>query len=203
MISHHPSDPTLASYASGILPAALALVTATHAAGCPLCQRTLATLEATGGALLEELSPVAMSDGAFDRLFDRTDAPLPAPLPILNPGLPAPLNRVPFGRWWPIGLGLRYRPLRIEGAAWGGLVLAQPGRSLPRHGHTGLELTAILSGRFVDDSGEFAAGDLCEPEADHDRPQLAVGTEPCLCIIASEGMQLRGILGFGQRLIGL
>jgi hypothetical protein len=28
------------------------------------------------------------------------------------------------------------------------------------------------------------------------------GTEPCLCIIASEGMRLRGLLGLAQRMMG-
>jgi hypothetical protein len=29
-----------------------------------------------------------------------------------------------------------------------------------------------------------------------------IGAEPCLCVIASEGMRLRGLLGWAQRLIG-
>jgi putative transcriptional regulator len=130
------------------------------------------------------------------------DEPPRAAPPVLNPELPAPLNRVALGRWWPVGIGISYRPLRSAGAAWGGLILAKPGRSLLRHGHAGLELTCILSGSFADGSGEYLAGDLSEPMADHDQPPLVTGTEPCLCIIASEGMRLRGLLGLAQRMIG-
>jgi putative transcriptional regulator len=202
LISHHPSETTIAAYATGTLPQGLAIVAATHIAQCQACQQSLATLEATGGALLDELSPVPLTGDALDCLLDRADEPGPAAAPILNPGLPVPLDRVVLGRWWPIGAGIRYRPLRIGGAARGGLVLAQPGVSLPRHGHEGLELTCILSGSFADGSGAYVAGDLSEPVTDHDQPPLVTGTEPCLCTIASEGLRLRGLLGLVQRMIG-
>lgn len=202
MIFHHPSEATLAAYAAGTLPEALALVAATHLGHCPVCRATLSTLEATGGALLEDLPPVSLSIDALDRLMGRLDRPAPPPPPVLNPDLPAPLNRVALGRWWAIGAGVRYRPLQSNGAAWGGLVLAKPGRSLPRHGHAGRELTCVLSGAFADQDGTFAAGDLSEPAADHDQPPMVIGAQACLCVIASEGMRLRGLLGFAQRMIG-
>jgi putative transcriptional regulator len=202
MIRHHPSEPTLAAYAAGTLPNALAIVTATHLALCPECRRTLQTLEATGGAMLDELAPIPLNTDALDRLLARTDEPPPPPPPVLNPDLPAPLNRVSLGRWWPVGFGVRYRPLLDTRAAWGGLILAGPGRSLPRHGHKGLELTCILAGSFADGTGEFHVGDLSEPTEDHDDPPLVIGTQPCLCIIASQGMRLRGLLGLVQRMIG-
>jgi putative transcriptional regulator len=202
VITHHPSEATLGAYATGTLPQALALVAATHLGGCKICQDSLAVLEATGGVLLEDLSPAAMPIDALHHLFGRLDEPVADPLPVLNPDLPAPLNRVAFGRWWTVGIGIRYRPLRASDAAWGGLVLAKPGRSLPRHGHKGLELTSILSGSFTDDNGVYGAGDLADPDADHDRPPVVVGPEPCLCVIASEGMRLRGLLGWAQRMTG-
>ncbi len=202
MISHHPGDVTLADYATGILPEALALVTATHIGCCQVCRESLSMLEATGGLLLEALPPVALSAGALDRLLLRTDEP-PQPRPaVLNPDLPAPLDRVALGRWWPIGIGVRYRPLLIAGSAWGGLLRAQPGRPLPRHAHTGLELTCVLSGAFADGSGQYGVGDLCEPVTDHDRPPVVIGPDPCLCVIASEGIRLHGVLGWAQRVIG-
>lgn len=237
MISHHPTATTLLSYATGALPEVLGLVLATHLAQCASCRRSVATLEAVGGALLDALPPVALAPGAtaadaLDRLLARLDPPAradqgrvldPAPpagppwtagrpwlgdgvgpgvTPVLHPALPAPLNRIPMGRWWPIGFGVWWRPLRVAGAAWGGLILAQPGRSLPRHGHAGLELTCLLSGTFADTGSIYGPGDLAEPEADHDHPPVVTGTAPCLCVLASEGMRLHGALGLAQRLIG-
>ena len=202
MIAHHPTEQTLLGYTTGALPEALAIVTATHIGHCRVCQNAVAILEATGGYLLDELDAVPLSGDALDRLLAMADDAAPAAPPILHPELPAPLNRVDLGAWWPVGFGVRYRPLRTSGTAWGGLILAQPGRSLPRHGHAGLELTCILSGSFVDGGGLYEAGDLSEPAADHDEPPRVTGNQPCLCIIASEGMRLRGLLGVGQRLIG-
>jgi putative transcriptional regulator len=203
LITHHPTDATLLEYAAGTLPEALAVVAAVHIAQCTVCRQVLATLEATGGTLLEDVPPVPLEPSAFDRLLARLDQPPRAPPPIVNPHLPEPLNRIHFGRWWPIGIGIWYRPMQAAGAAWGGLILGQPGRALPRHSHSGLEMTSILSGAFADGEGEYYAGDLSEPENHHDQPPRVIGTEPCLCILASEGMQLRGLLGLGQRLIGL
>lgn len=199
---HHPSEATIAAYAAGTLPEALALVLATHLGQCAVCRRSLATLEATGGALLAEIPPVPLAAGALDKLLLRTDEVAPPPPPVLHPDLPAPLNRTKLGRWWPIGIGVRYRPLQTAGAAWGGLVLAQPGRSVPRHGHAGVELTCIVSGALADESGEYGAGDLAEPTTDHDHLPFVIGADPCLCIIASEGMHLRGLLGWAQRMFG-
>jgi putative transcriptional regulator len=202
LIRHHPSEATLVAYAAGTLPEALAIVVATHIGGCMACRRFSAVLEATGGALLDALPPVPLADDALDRLLSRIDELAPAPPPILNPGLPAPLDRVTLSRWWPIGRGMRWRALRASGTAWGGLILVQPGRALPRHGHAGLELTCVLSGSFADGAGRYEAGDLAESEADHDEPPVVIGARPCLCIIALEGLRLRGLLGLAQRVIG-
>jgi putative transcriptional regulator len=202
MSSHHASEATLAAYAAGTLPEAIAIVAAVHLAQCVTCRRSLSVLETTGGILLDELPPVPLQPGAFDRLDPRLDAAMPDPPDVLNADLPAPLNRVPFGRWWPLAFGARYRPMRVGGVAWGGLIFAQPGRSMPPHDHVGLELTCILSGSLADGHGTYVAGDLSEPITDHHQPPVAVGTEPCICIIASEGVRLRGLLGRAQRMMG-
>jgi putative transcriptional regulator len=209
MITHHPSGTSLLGFAAGTLPEALATVLATHAGQCANCRRALATIEAVGGALLNELPPVPLAaeiadPAALDRLLDRGQQPNEAAdPPVLHAALPPPLDRMPMGRWWPIGSGLRWRPLRVGGAAWGGLILAQPGRTLPRHGHVGLELTCVLSGAFADAGRAYSVGDLAEPEGDHDLPPVVIGGEPCLCVIASEGLRLRGLLGVAQRIVGL
>ena len=100
------------------LPEALALIVATHLGRCVACREGLQTLEATGGALLADLAPVPLSVDALDRLLTRLDDPQPLPVPVLNPELPMPLNRVAFRRWWPVARGIRYRPFRASGSAW-------------------------------------------------------------------------------------
>ncbi len=204
MIRHHPSETSLLAYAAGSLPEALGLVLATHLTQCGACRTALADMEALGGALLDDIppAPVSLDPYVLDQVLARAGQPAPPPPPVLHPELAAPLNRVAMGRWWPIGRGVRWRPLQVAGAAWGGLIQAKPGRTLPSHGHDGLELTCLLSGAFRDGGQDYHAGDLAEPDGDHDHPPVAIGTDPCLCVIASEGMRLRGLLGLAQRLIG-
>jgi putative transcriptional regulator len=204
MIRHHPTEATLLAYAAGTLPEALGLVLATHLTHCPDCRDAVRTAEAAGGALLDSLppAPMAVDAGVVDQVLARADLPGPLPPPVLNPDLAPPLNRVQLGRWWPISGGVRWRPLHVGGRAWGGLLLAQPGRRLPSHGHEGLELTCLLAGAFADGGEEYGAGDIAEPEADHDTPPVAIGGEPCVCIVASEGLRFRGLLGVAQRLGG-
>jgi putative transcriptional regulator len=202
-IRHHPNEPSLLAYAAGTLPEALGLVVATHLAGCAACQTTVALAEAVGGALLESLPPEPMTvdAAAADKVLDSTRTPLPGVLPLLSPDLPPPLNRVGFGRWWRVGRGLRWRPMRASGTAWGGLLLVQPGSSLPGHGHVGRELTCVLAGAFSDRGDVYRAGDVADPDSDH-APLVAVGADPCLCVIASDGIRLHGILGILQRIGG-
>ncbi len=204
MSDHHPSDTTLALYAAGTLPEGLAMVVATHLTFCPDCRRIGRTFEATGGAILSDLAPVAMAEDALTRVLARTAEPAPAPAsPALrNVGLPAPLDRCDFGRWWPVAPGLRWRPMRVSGRAWAGLLAVAPGRSMPRHGHDGLELACVLRGSFVDAHGRYAAGDLSEPEHDHDVPPRVDSNETCVCVIATEGVRMRGMLGSLQRMFG-
>jgi putative transcriptional regulator len=204
-IRHHPAEATLLAYAAGTLPEALGIVLATHLGSCATCRAAVAAAEAVGGALLEALPPASMDvdAGAIDRLLDGAYTPRPDPPTVVNPGLAPPLNRMMFGRWWRIGPGLRWRPMRVGGGAWGGLLLAQPGRSLPRHAHKGRELTCLLAGAFVDGGEQYREGDIADPETDHDRPPVVVGDEPCLCVVASEGIRFRGLLGIVQRAAGL
>ncbi|MFL5255838.1 MAG: cupin domain-containing protein [Rhodopila sp.] len=204
MIRHHPSDATLMAYAGGTLPEGLAVVLATHLTQCPTCRSAIGAAETMGGLLLESLPPaeMAMDFAVVERLLERADDEPPRAPPVLNPGLAPPLDRVRLGRWWPVGRGIRWRFIEAGGAAMAGLVHVQPGRSIPRHGHVGLELTCLLSGVLVDAGVEYHHGDIAEPASDHDSPPVATGDEPCVCAVAFEGMRFRGVLGLVQRLGG-
>jgi putative transcriptional regulator len=203
MIAHHPSEATLTAYAAGSLPEGLALVVATHLVSCPVCQHLTRTLEAVGGVLLEDLPPSPMAADALALALARNERPVPARVPWPDePGLPPPLSRCLYGSWWRVGAGIRWRPLRVGGRAWAGLLQVAPGRSLPRHGHDGHELTCVLQGSFNDATGRYLVGDVAEPDGDDDHQPRVDSRDPCLCVIASEGLRLRGVLGLAQRLLG-
>ena len=209
MIRHHPSDATLTAYAGGTMPEALGLVVAAHLYGCAACRETRAMAEAVGGAVMDALPPTPMTDDALALVLARAERPAspppPRPLPRGEGGgslLPPPLNAYSFGPWRRIGPGLRLRRLIAGERGIAGLLEAMPGKVLPLHSHTGLELTCVLHGSFIDGADRYAAGDLAEvDEGQPHRPEVH-GSEPCLCIIATEGIRLHGMLGVAQRLLG-
>ncbi|MDE1158873.1 MAG: cupin domain-containing protein [Neorhizobium sp.] len=61
------------------------------------------------------------------------------------------------------------------------LLLARPGRALPSHGHTGLELTLVLDGQFQDYRGRFGEGDVSVADEEIDHRPVASDRGPCLC----------------------
>lgn len=203
MIHHHPSEITLASYAGGALPEAMGLVVATHLYGCPACRRLKTMVEAVGGSELDDMPPAAMDDDALARVLARIERPVLPAAPIVRAaGLPPPLDACTFGPWQRLGFGLRWRPLVTGGTMLAGLLEGMPGKVLPTHGHAGMELTCVIGGSFVDGSNRYTEGDLAEIEGEHLHRPVIDGDGPCLCVIATEGVRFRGLLGMAQRLWG-
>src|SRR5580704_17818478 len=102
-IIHHPSDATLAAFASGTLDEARGIVVAAHLSLCAQCRGTVHAFEAAGGALLDDVEPAEMSAGALQRAMAAL-----GPLDIISPAirsagaagdLPAPLSRYAVGPW--------------------------------------------------------------------------------------------------------
>jgi putative transcriptional regulator len=201
---HHPTEATLMAYSAGGLPEVFSIVVATHIAQCEACQRDVALLDSMGGALMEQIEPATVEEDALARVLQRLDeAPSPPPA-MVHPALPAPLNHIGMGRWWPLVRGVRWRRLQTAGGGFVVLIKGEAGRALPRHTHPGMEMTAVLSGAFTDANGIYAAGDFSETIGEHiEKPPTVTKDGPCVCVLASEGMNLTGVFGQLQRLIGL
>lgn len=207
MIAHHPSDDTLARYAAGTLEAAPALVVAAHLESCPACRKRIGLFEKIGGALFDDLPPVAMAEDALERALARIERPqsrrpaeqvrAPRTLPGLPAGvrLPQVLRDCEIGPWRWGGPGIRRSRVNLPGSdAHAMLLHIGPGRKMPHHGHTGAEYTLILKGSFSDANGSYNAGDLCETDSDIEH-QPRVGDEDCICLIAMEGrLQFHGFM---------
>ena len=217
-IARHPSEELMLAHATGGLDAATALAIETHLALCPACRAEAATMDAVGGALLGDIAPVAMSEGALDALFARIDAePLrrPKATPPELAVLPAPLRPVAAealktGRWRTLSPGIRALDLPVgapAGAPAGEssegsvqLLRLKPGSGVPRHTHEGHELTLVLQGAFRDEAGRYGIGDfiLCGPDDTH-RPVAEAGPV-CLALAVTDApLRLSGVLGLVQR----
>ncbi|WP_353473178.1 ChrR family anti-sigma-E factor [Salipiger sp. H15] len=189
-IIHHIPEDMLRAYAAGTLPQPFAVVIAAHVSLCDACRAAVEAEAALGGALLSGLSPAAVSAGARDRLLATLDAAPPPPPPLRGSGIfPAPVMAALDGqppRWKMLGGGIRQQILSADPEGSLRLLYIPRGRSVPEHGHGGLEMTLVLQGSFSDCEGRFGVGDVevAGGEIDH---QPVAGTEaPCICLAATD-----------------
>lgn len=218
-IRHHPKDLTLAAFAFGQIDEARSVVIAAHLKHCPVCRRAIADFESLGGACLETVEPMSMSESALDSFWLRAGkqeaAPAPASILAANDfALDAahPLAKylkdgVDAIEWRQVAPGLSQFIIPAEGYRPGVLRLLKisPGVKIPRHTHGDEELTLILRGSYTDEVGEFRRGDLADLDEDVLHAPLATGEEPCICLIATSApLRFKTIVGrIVQPFIGL
>jgi putative transcriptional regulator len=213
--THHPSEETLLRHAAGTLAAGPSLVVAAHLSGCAQCRAAVRLGEAIGGVLLADSPPAPMAADALDRALARLDEAVsiirhPSPVSELAPGVPMPaiLRGLTDGAWRWAAPGIGRIRLPVPGTAPGErvyLLRVAPGSTLPEHGHRGLEITCVLSGRFRDATGSYGPGDVAEMDAGADHQPVAEAGEACICLIATQGrLRMRGLLARAlQPLVGV
>lgn len=197
-IQHHASDELLLGYATGRLSPAPALVLESHLAMSNNSRRRLGEMERIGGVLLEDESLVDVSPDLFDRVLGKLGSSDVGP-PVrvgydqrfldLGCPVPAPLAERKVGKWRWVAPGMSYAKVDVpEDPAFNVVLLrVGAGKSLPRHGHSGTELTLVLKGAFSDANGRYAVGDLEEEDSDGDhQPRVEMDSE-CICLAAIEG----------------
>lgn len=190
-ITHHLDDATLMSFAAGSLPGTLAAVAAAHVSMCSRCRAEVAVHERMGAALLSEIAP------------KKLEAQLQPSAPSAGSGdvrQLQPIERMIGGqlegvRWRWIGPGLWHRPLACTGGGALQLIKAAPGASVPDHTHGGSELTLVLRGALVDETGTYKPGDVADLDESVQHTPVADNGVGCICLIANEQpTQFRGAL---------
>ena len=202
-ITHHPTDVTLAAFASGSLDEARALVVATHLSLCPHCRAAVGDFERIGGALLESAEPVPMSAGALDRAMARLapEEPARAAADVAatnDENLPAPLARYALGPWRRIGRSVQWRPVDVpsDDDVRVFMLKAAGGTRLPRHRHSGTEWTCVFQGAFKHELGRFGAGDFDEADESVEHDPMVERGDACICLVALQGnIVLQGFFG--------
>jgi putative transcriptional regulator len=177
-------------YAAGSLPTGLAFVVAAHLAVRPPARALVSVFDSAGGALLDALDPVGIAQP--DWLADENAAPsktLQEPRDVAHV-----LASLDQGRWRRNVAGMLVKP--VPGVA-AQLLKLEAGRSVPHHGHHGLELTLVLSGTFGDGHGVYQRGDLVVHDEDSEHQPHAMATSDCICLISQTApVRLKGAVGW-------
>lgn len=202
-ILHHPTDATLAAFASGTLDECRGLAVASHLSLCAHCRSAVCAFECIGGTLLEAAGPSDMSAGALERAMAQLDRPAAiAATPPAAAGsehtLPEPLSGYHLGPWRWIGRGVQWRSVDVaptEGVRVF-MLKAAPGTRLPRHRHTGTEWTCVFEGAFRHDLGRFGPGDFDEADETVEHNPVVEEGVVCICLVALQGnIELQSRLG--------
>lgn len=198
--NHHLDDATLLSYSAGALPAALAVVAATHLERCTVCRGQLLDADQIGGVLIQQQRGDAPSEAAravMLALLDAEPAIAPPTPPTDVVAVPDP-DRLPsalqpwFGtsfralRWRRVAPGVQR--IRASGINGGDLMLLRvaSGSKLPLHSHQGNELTVILDGAYDDMLGHFAPGDVADLDGETTHQPVTAPGVPCICVAATD-----------------
>lgn len=183
----------LLDHAAGALPPARRLLVETHLRLRPAVRGHVAELEAAGGALLEHLEPAPVAA--------RLHPPEPATESVTQDSdlraarvlIAAASHSQPGNLHWRWRApAMREVRLPIAGAT---LLRLAGGRAAPKHGHCGDELTLVLRGRYADETGVYAPGDIAFADGDLDHaPYVPEGGE-CVCLVATEGaLRFHGLI---------
>ena len=208
-IAHHPEEALLFDHAAGALDEGAALAVAVHLAFCPECRDAVARMETLGGALLDDIAPVALGSQALDAVYARITrmesrdvaARQPQTPPEQSEPLPAPLRPYVGGGMrslaWRRAGRVREARLALAGAGrWrASLVRMRGGAAVPAHTHAGTEYTIVLQGGYSDATGRYAPGDFAcaDPSLSH-RPCADPGEECIVLAVQDAPVRLTGAL---------
>lgn len=202
-IRHHLSNQLLTAYAAGSLPEAFNLVVATHVSLCDECRARAASLDAVGGALLEEAEEIALGEDALAKALARIETlPQATRAEPLRPAgvFPAPLADYVGGdlssvRWRRVGGGVKQAILATDKGASARLLFIPAGTAVPDHGHRGLELTLVLQGAFADENDQFGRGDVEIADEEMEHTPVALAGQDCICLAATDApLRFRGLI---------
>lgn len=205
---HHLDDATLMRYASGDLDEAFSVVVASHLAMCDTCREAARAAEAIGGELLVSHETADLASGAFERLMQTLDdkqepiAVRKAKKPVADAVIPAPLSRLIGSNlddivWSSIAPGIAKHDVALASDGKSSLFMLKiaPGQSVPEHGHSGHEMTLVLSGAYRDEMGRYERGDISDLDEHVEHHPQVEPDGTCICVVAIESpTRFKGIL---------
>ncbi|MFN9612263.1 MAG: ChrR family anti-sigma-E factor [Hyphomonadaceae bacterium] len=179
-------------YAAGSLLRGPALVVSAHLALQPQAREITRTFDAAGGMLLDAIEPVEIAQPDWLEAEVGADYSQYSLREIDD--MAHVLSSLDQGRWRRNLAGMLMMPLPGCDAE---LLKLEAGRKVPEHGHSGLEVTLVLSGELDDGSQIYRRGDLLVHDEDSEHQPGAAKGGDCICLIAQTGsVRLKGPLGW-------
>lgn len=193
----------LAGYASGTLPAPLAVLVAGHLELSPVNRRYVAELESLAGRAVEDAPamPLGGRDARLSAIFG-AGAPEPLrPAPRRDRRLPDAICRfighdfadIPWKGRLP-----GFREFRV--GDFDGLKTSvfwiRAGQKIPSHTHDGGEVTLVMEGGFSDVLGSYERGDIAVNDSSVDHRPVADEDGDCVCFAVTDApLRLTGVIG--------
>ena len=191
-VQHHISDDFLMGYAAGVLPQAFDLVVGAHVSLSDFARDRLCKYESLGGAILENIDAVAVSDTCLDQTLTKIAGMVHAPETKQHDGIFPPVLHDAVGgdeaavKWRALGRGVKQSILHSDKQGSVRLLSIPAGQAMPKHGHGGLEITLVLKGAYREDTTRFARGDVEIATKDTHHSPIAEQDEDCICLIATD-----------------
>lgn len=186
--NHHPTEDVLLRYYAGHYEPAYNLVLASHVKQCKTCQDHLSILSEVAACSLEQEVPVGMAASASDVLNRSKSSEAVKPyekvkVVSIDDYL---INSLGDVKWKWLTPNLRQYIIPIGGKATARLLRIDAGHSVPPHGHSGEEMTLILSGGYFDGDEAYQKGDI--HISNHETPHIPVAMkdQPCIVLAATD-----------------
>lgn len=207
MIEHHPPDDILTDFVAGALDLGQHAAIATHLVSCERCRKFAHALEQVGGAWLSDLAPSEMGREAWMKVEARLDEPstlAPVNAPVCEDErpevarLPRFIRAYALGEWRRVAPSVHLRPILLPrpSATRVFLLKSGAGTRMLQHTHTGLEMTCVLTGAFMQDGGHYGPGDFDWGDEAADHRPIVEAEQECVCLVAMQGkLRLKGFLG--------
>lgn len=202
-------DALLSDFAAGTLPLPVRRIVEAHLEMTRGNRGFVEALEMIGGAELETIEPVPVTDreAMLAAIFASDAAPAaraaerPAPsarpadaLPAaLAPYLPGGLSTAKWRRLLP---SLKECQLDEQDGIVTKLMWVRRGAAIPSHTHHGTEITLVIAGGFTDGPHHVARGGIVVADDSVDHRPIADADEDCICVAITDApLRLTGPIG--------
>ncbi|MAH88619.1 MAG: hypothetical protein CMJ06_00995 [Pelagibacterales bacterium] len=214
-INSHPNSDMLLKYAMGNTSEAESLIISCHIAYCSACKAEIEKYETIGGFYLTNHKELNVSKELWSNVLDRVDGleqeqsqtnytsySIKTNLNSENIKIPSTLSDYldsdfDTNDWKSTINNVKYKDIKFQDANISGKLLEIPAnKSMPKHGHEGLEATLVLHGGYSDEKGEYNKGDLVVASSDEVHSPVSADTSGCICLVVYSGsLQFKGLLG--------